>query len=108
MSLTTPAKDLSLRAMKTLNTRKLRTYLFSAVMIVFGASPMLVHGATVQTVTLSANPNGLTSDGTNVWAALGLADSVAKIRASDGVIIGYLSRWAFPRAADFRWRQYLG
>ena len=43
--------------------------------------------ASVQTIDVGGYPVGLAFDGDNIWAALGLANSVAKVRASDGVVL---------------------
>src|SRR4030095_14000653 len=43
--------------------------------------------ASVQPIDVGGYPVGLAFDGDNIWAALGLANSVAKVRASDGLVL---------------------
>ena len=58
-------------------------------------------GATLGTFSLAGQPEALTFDGANIWAALANVDKVAKVRASDGTVLGTFSAGSGPVGAAF-------
>jgi hypothetical protein len=58
-------------------------------------------GAVLATIYLGGNPTGQVFDGTDIWVALGSANSVAKIRASDGAMLGFFHTGAYPQDLAF-------
>ena len=47
-------------------------------------------GAALGTFTVGTNPQGVASDGANIWVANLASNNVTKLRASDGAVLGTL------------------
>src|SRR5450432_878233 len=81
------------------------------VMLLLGISGLLAVSApaqppgaptvSIQTFPLADNPLGLAFDGANIWVALPLTNSVAKLQASDGTILGTFPAGESPRHLVF-------
>jgi DNA-binding beta-propeller fold protein YncE len=50
---------------------------------------------------VGSDPYGVACDGANIWVANGTADTVTKLRASDGATLGTFPVGSLPRAVAF-------
>jgi len=58
-------------------------------------------GAVIEEVGVGSTPNGVVSDGVNIWVANGADNNVMKVRASDGAVLGTFSVGMTPLGMAF-------
>src|SRR3954470_21225580 len=69
-------------------TRTISLLIFSVVLLGIGAFFTLPATASIETFPAGSGPWGLAFDGANIWAADFDGDTVTKLRASDGALLG--------------------
>src|SRR6476646_6032144 len=95
-----------MKRISTLHIRKiyLRTTLGIATLGVFIASTVAQSkpdAFTIEAFSVGRCPRGMVSDGANLWVANLCDNTVSKLRASDGTLLGTFSTGLYPASPAF-------